>query len=77
MEITKPSITRLSRRAGVKSLSDDCHELIRKIIENKLNEVLNVVMSVNSEHNTKTILSSDVYDALHLLNHKVTPSSEI
>ena len=77
MEITKPSITRLSRRAGVKSLSDDCHELIRKIIENKLNEVLNVVMSVNSEHNTKTILSSDVYEALHLLNHKVTPSTEI
>jgi histone H3/H4 len=77
MEITKPSITRLSRRSGVKSLSDDCHELIRKIIENKLNEVLNVVMSVNSEHNTKTILSSDVYEALHLLNHKVTPSTEI
>jgi len=77
MEITKPSITRLSRRAGVKSLSDDCHDLIRKIIENKLNEVLNVVMSVNSEHNTRTILSCDVYDALHLLNHKVTTSTEL
>ena len=77
MDITKPSITRLSRRAGVKSLSDDCHDVIRKIIEYKLEEVLNAVINVNSEHNTKTILSSDVYDALHLLNHKVTVSSEL
>ena len=77
MEITKPSITRLSRRAGVKSLSDECHEMIRKIIENKLHEVLNVVVSVNSEHNTKTILSSDIYDSLHILNHKVTASTEL
>jgi len=77
MEITKPSITRLSRRAGVKSLSDDCHEMIRKIIENKLGEVLNTVLCVNSEHNTKTILSSDVYDALHILNHKITASTEL
>jgi len=77
MDIIKPSITRLSRRAGVKSLSDDCHDLIRKIIEYKLDEVLKAVISVNSEHNTKTILSSDVYDALHLLKHNVTASNEL
>lgn len=77
MDITKPSITRLSRRAGVKSLSDDCHDVIRKFIEYKLDEVLKVVINVNSEHNTKTIISSDVYDALHLLNHNVTVSNEL
>ena len=77
MEITKPSITRLSRRAGVKSLSDECHDTIRKIIETKLDEILKTVITVNSEHNTKTILSSDIYDALYLLNHNVTSSNEL
>ena len=35
--ITKPSITRLARRAGVKSLSEDCLEIIKHIILSKLN----------------------------------------
>ena len=30
--ITKPSITRLARRAGVKSLSEDCYNNIRCIV---------------------------------------------
>lgn len=77
MEITKPSITRLSRRAGVKSLSDECHDTIRKIIETKLDEILKTVITVNSEHNTKTIMTTDVYESLHLLNHNITASNDI
>jgi histone H3/H4 len=77
MDITKPSITKLSRRAGVKSLSDDCHDMIRNIMENKLTDVIKAVIAVNSEHNTKTIMSNDVYDALSLLNHRVTQSNDL
>lgn len=77
MDITKPSITKLSRRAGVKSLSDDCHDMIRNIMENKLTDVIKAVIAVNSEHNTKTIMSNDVYDALSLLNHRVTHSNDL
>ena len=77
MSFTKPSITKLSRRGGVKSMSDECYETIRKIIEYKLNEIVKAVVVVNSAHNTKTIMSNDVYDALHLLNHKVTQSQDL
>ena len=31
--ITKPSLTRIARRAGVKSLSDDCFDAIRNFTE--------------------------------------------
>ena len=75
--LSKPSITRLSRRAGVKSLSDDCHDTIRKLIETKLSEVIQSICIVNSEHNTKTIMVNDVYDALQLLNHNVTSSNDL
>lgn len=75
--ITKPSITRLSRRSGVKSLSDDCYDEIRVIMNDKLKEIVNAVMIVNSEHNTKTIMVNDIYNALHLLGHNVTQSSEL
>lgn len=77
MDITKPSITKLSRRAGVKSLSDDCFDLIRKIVDDKLDEIVKTMVTVNSQHNTKTIMTNDVYDALRLLNHNVTQSNEL
>ena len=75
--LSKPSITRLSRRAGVKSLSDDCHDTIRKLIDTKLNDIIKSVSIVNSEHNTKTIMVNDVYDALQLLNHNITSSNDL
>lgn len=75
--ITKPSIVRLSRRAGIKSLSDDCHDHIRYSIRDKLSEVVNAILVVNSQHNTKTIMVNDVYDALRLLNHNITNSTEL
>lgn len=75
--ITKPSITRLARRAGVKSLSDDCFNTTREMIEEKLAEVLNAVLVVNSENQTRTIMVNDVYDALHLLGHNISRSSEM
>ena len=75
--ITKPSITRLSRRSGVKSLSDDCYDEVRGLMNDKLKEILNAVMIVNSEHNTKTIMVNDIYNALHLLGHNVTQSTDL
>ena len=75
--ITKPSITRISRRAGIKSLSEDCYDTVRKIIDDKLDEVMKAIIIVNSEHNTKTIMNNDVYDALLLLNHNVTQSNDL
>ena len=38
--ITKPSITRLARKAGVKSLSDDCYNNIRGIVGVYLSDII-------------------------------------
>ena len=76
-DITKPSITRLARRAGVKSVSDDCFHAIRKIIDNRLNELVYTALIVNSENPTKTLMSDDVYDSFSLLGHNVTQSNDI
>lgn len=70
--LNKSSITKLSKRAGVKSISEECNEKIRKIIESKLDEIVDTMIIINSEHNTKTIMTSDVYDSLQLLNHNIT-----
>lgn len=78
MEIlTKPALTRIARRAGIKSLSDDCFDTIRNLIGIKLTEVIRVIAIVNSEHQTKTIMPNDVYQALHLLNYNVTESNDL
>jgi histone H3/H4 len=75
--ITKPSLTRLARRGGVKSLSDDCFDTIRNLVGIKLYEVIKTVDIVNSENQTKTIMPNDVYEALHLLNYNITQSNDL
>jgi len=75
--ITKPSITRLARRAGVKSVSDDCFNTIRSLIDNHLDELVKASLVVNSELQTKTLMSENVYDSLSLLGYNVTQSSDL
>jgi histone H3/H4 len=76
-DITKPSITRLARRAGVKSVSDECFDSIRFIISQRLESLITATLIVNSEHQTKTLMSEDVYDALSLIGSNVTQSSDL
>lgn len=76
-DITKPSITRLARRAGVKSVSDDCFSHIRSIISSKLDEIVQAALVVNSEHQTKTLMAEDIYEAFTLLKHNVTQSNDL
>lgn len=77
MELTRPSITRLARRAGIKSVSDDCFDLIRAFITIHLNQIIRASLVVNSEHQTKTFMSEDVYEALALSNINLAQSSEL
>jgi histone H3/H4 len=76
-DITKPSITRLARQAGVKSISDECFDCIRKDIYDRLDKVISVALVVNSENQTKTLMSDDVYNALRLLGCNVTQSTDL
>ena len=77
LNITKPSIIRLSRRAGVKSISDDCFIYIRQIINKSLTDILTAALIVNSERQTKTLMPDDIYDAFSLLGHNVTQSTDL
>jgi histone H3/H4 len=77
MEITRPSITRLARRAGVKSVSDDCFNDIRQLISSRMHDVAKNVLLVNSEHQTKTLMADDIYKALTLMNVNLAESSEL
>jgi histone H3/H4 len=76
-DITKPSITRLARRAGVKSVSDDCFNTIRHIIYNRLEELIYTSLIVNSEHQTKTLMSDNIYDAFSLDGCNITQSNDL
>lgn len=75
--ITKPSITRLARRAGVKSLSDDCYNTVRSLTGNYLNEIIKTALAVNSEHNTKTLMPDDIYEALRLKGYNIAQSHDL
>jgi histone H3/H4 len=77
MNITKPSITRLARCAGVKSVSEECFVLIRSLINTKLEEIVRITMLVNSEHHTKTLMSDDIYDSISFSGVNLTQSSDI
>lgn len=75
--ITKPSITRLARRAGVKSLSEDCYEQVNDYIDDFLYKILKVIYMVNKNKNNKTVLTEDIYDALKLLGYNLSKSTDI
>lgn len=75
--ITKPSITRLARRAGVKSVSEDCFIPISFLIENHLNELIEAALIVNCEHQTKTMMSDDIFEAFRLIGQNITQSNDL
>jgi histone H3/H4 len=75
--LSKSSITKLSRRAGVKSMSEDCHNIIRNLIGMKLNDIIKNIIIVNNVHSTKTIMPADVYKALELLGYTITESQKL
>lgn len=73
--ITKPSLTRLARRGGVKSLSDDCFDTMRNLIGMKLVDIIQTIVVVNSSSHTKTITSNDVYKSLHIKKYNIAESN--
>lgn len=77
MEITRPAIVRLARKSGIKSISDDCYEIIQNILKKRVEEVINTAIIVNTEHQTKTLMVEDLYNALKLLDVNLAQTTEI
>lgn len=76
-QFSKPAIVRLARTAGIKSMSDDCYDIIRELICSQITELVKTTLLINDEHQTKTIMPDDVYKALSLLGFNMAESSEL
>jgi len=77
MELSKPSIVRLSRKAGIKSISEECYPYIRALISEKIEDIVKKAVIVNKEHETKTLMVNDIYRALYLQGENITQSTEL
>lgn len=75
--LKKPSIMRLSKCAGVKSISDKCFDYIREDINKTLENIIEKSIIINSESNTKTLMSDDIYKALSFNNYNLTKSDDL
>ena len=74
---TKPAITRLARRSGVKSMSEDCIPIIQSLISLELNNVLRIIDIVNKQNNTKTIMPTDFYNALKFSGKNMLETNDL
>ena len=74
--INKPSLVRLSKIAGVKSLSQDSYDILNKVALDKLEEVIDTCIIVNSQNKNKIISKKDLYSALHLLGYNLTSNTD-
>ena len=62
--ITKPALTRLARKAGVKSMSENCINVLQRILYSKTERLLNDIIILNENKKNKTIMEDDVYETL-------------
>lgn len=73
---TKPALTRLARRAGVKSMSEDCVETLRNVMYLKLTELLTTMEIVNRQNNTKTMMPQDFFGATEFMGKNVARNED-
>jgi len=62
--ITKPSIQRLCKKAGVKSMSAECVDLIKYIMEFECEELIDNIISYNETSKAKTVMADDLYKSI-------------
>jgi len=72
--ITKGSLKEISKRAGIKLLSEDCYDVIRNLLEEKIKEVIENSLILMEESKLKTVNCNNIYNSLELMNEAVTES---
>ena len=75
--ITKPSLQRLARMAGVKTMSADCSEVLRTLLAEEAEKICCAMLVYNSQRKTKTIMIEDLHAALHERGSWVATSNSI
>ena len=74
--LAKLSLKNLSKRAGIKLLSNDCVPLLRSFMDVKLNEFALIMNAIIQQKGTKIITDSDVYNAFALMKLNIARSDE-
>jgi len=69
--IRRPAIKRLARRGGVKRLSKDTYDEVRKALENYLQGVVKKALLMTHHDRRKTVQSADIVEALKLNNSPI------
>ena len=75
--ITKPSLQRLARQAGVKTMAGECIGVIRQFVVRDLARICRDTVIMNSVRNTKTIMIEDVHNALSEQGERVAHSDQL
>jgi histone H3/H4 len=75
--INKPTIRRLARKAGIKSISDEAYAPINNIIYQRLDDVLKIALRLNTNRGVKTLMVDDISNALSSLSENITLSTEL
>jgi histone H3/H4 len=75
--ITKPSIIKVARKAGVKNISEDCMDPIRQLIVSDITEIMRHCVLINNIKGTKTILLDDLHEALKIMGYNTAKSDEL
>jgi len=66
-KISDPACTRLCKKAGIKSISKNCNDDIRNIIDIKIYDTLRICHVYMKENGTKTILPNHIYNAIRVV----------
>lgn len=75
--ITKPSLQRLARIAGVKTQSADCVDILRSLLADETETLCKAMLVFNAQRQTKTIMLDDLYAALNEKGCKLAKSEGI
>jgi len=75
--LTKPSINRMARKAGIKTLSEDCYDLIKQQLNHIIDETVVTSLILADEQKTKTIMNEDLYKAIRLNGYNITHSYDL
>jgi len=74
--ITAPALQRLARQGGVKTMSNECVDVIRNLILMKAGFICDAILVVNNQGGTKTIMPSDIYSAIEYLGIRLAKAEK-
>jgi histone H3/H4 len=70
--LNKPTVIRLSKIAGIKNVSADSYDILNKVISQKIEEIIDTCLILNSEKKNKIVSKEDLYNSLNLLGYNLT-----